>query len=255
MRLGHEKVEPWHTNSCNCHAKWSLQSKACVTWNLQPLHGFCVGGFKHRHRKARNPCACHAKRIVSDRLQIHYACHGFGTPHELLRLRRILRSVAIPAPATRKALWTSKNVPRPLVFNDFDFQIDHARRRSTNFAELNFQKRTEHAAWGIFFAEIALARRHGANWYAQLPKVLQTHGILTILISQSLSRAGLVQILSISWADDPPQLSFFGPDFGNPRNHEIMGKHSISAIPNRQFLSRLTSMLLDLPTTVSIVGR
>ena len=88
----------------------------------------------------------------------------FATHHELLRLPRILQCVEIPAPATRKALWTSKNAPRPSVFNDFDFQIVLARRRGANFAELNFQKCSEHAAWCLFFAEIALARRHGANF-------------------------------------------------------------------------------------------
>ena len=139
----HEKVAPRHTNSCNCHAKWSLQSNTSVTWNLQPFHGFSVGGFKHRHHKARNHCACHAKRIIPDPLQIHHACQRFYNPHELLRLPRILQRVEIPAPATRNTLWTSKNVPRPSVFNDFDFQIALARRRGANFAKLNFQKCSE----------------------------------------------------------------------------------------------------------------
>ena len=89
----HAKVAPRHTNSCNCHAKWSLQSNTSVTWNLQPFHGFSVGGFKHRHHKARNPCACHAKRFVSDPLQIPHACQRFCNPHELLRLPRILQRV------------------------------------------------------------------------------------------------------------------------------------------------------------------
>ena len=139
----HEKVEPRHTKSCNCHAKWSLQSNTSVTWNLQPFHGFCVGGFKHRHHKARNHCACHAKRIVSDPLQIHHACQRFRNPHELLRLPRILQRVEIPAPATRNTLSTSKNVPSPWCFNDFDFRIVRARRRGANFAKLNFQKCSE----------------------------------------------------------------------------------------------------------------
>ena len=160
----HEKVEPIHTKSCNCHAKWSLQSNASVTWNLQPFHGFSVQGFKHRHRKARNHCACHAKRIVSEPLQIHHACQRFYNPHELLRLPRILQRVEILAPATRNTLWTSKNVPRPSVFNDFDFQIALARRRGANFVEINFQKCSEHAAWCLFFVKIALARRRGANF-------------------------------------------------------------------------------------------
>ena len=33
----HEKVELRHTNSCNCQAKWSLQSDISVTWNLSNL--------------------------------------------------------------------------------------------------------------------------------------------------------------------------------------------------------------------------
>ena len=143
----HEKVEPRHTNSCNCHAKWSLQSNTSVTWNLQPFYGFSVGGFKHRHHKARNHCACHAKRIVSDPLQIPHACQRFCNPYELLRLPRILQRVEIPAPATRNTLWTSKNVPRPSVFNDFDFQIALARRRGANFVDINFQKCSDTASF------------------------------------------------------------------------------------------------------------
>ena len=135
----HEKVEPGHTNSCNCHAKWSLQSNASVTWSLQPFHGFCVGDVKHRHNKARNHCACHANSILSDPLQIHHTCQRFCNPHELLRLPRILQRVEIPAPATRNALSTSKNFPRPSVFNDFDFQIALACRRGANFAKLKFK--------------------------------------------------------------------------------------------------------------------
>ena len=143
----HEKVEPRHTKSCNCHPKWSLQSNTSVTWNLQPFHGFSVGGFKHRLHKARNPCACHAKRIVSDPLQIHHACQRFCNSYELLRLPRILQRVEIPAPATRNTLWTSKNAARPSVLNDFDFQNVLARRRSANFAKLKFQKCSEHATF------------------------------------------------------------------------------------------------------------
>ena len=139
----HEKVEPRHTKSCNCHAKWSLQSNTSVTWNLQPFHGFCVECFKHRHHKPQNPCARHAKRIVSDPLQIHHAGQRFCNPHELLRLPRILQTVEFPAPATRNRLSTSKNVPSPWCFNDFDFRIVRARRRGANFAKLNFQKCSE----------------------------------------------------------------------------------------------------------------
>ena len=172
----HEKVEPRHTKSCNCHAKWSLQSNTSVTWNLQPFHGFCIGGFKHRHHKARNPCACHEKHIVSELLQIHHACQRFCNPYELLRLPRILQRVEIPAPATQNALSTSKNAPRPSVFNDFDFQIVLARRRGANFAKLNF---------------------------------FRTCHVLTILTSKSLSRAGVVRILRSSTSKSAPHLPRF----------------------------------------------
>ena len=139
----HEKVEPRHTKSCNCHAKWSLPSHTSVTWNLQPFHGFCVGSFNHRHHRARNPCACHAKSIISDPLQIHHACQRFCNPHKLLRLPRILKRIKIPAPAARKGFSISKSGPRPWCFNDFDFQIVLARRRGANFADFNFQNCSE----------------------------------------------------------------------------------------------------------------
>ena len=167
----HEKVEPRHTKSCNCHAKWSLQSNTSVTWKLQPFHGFCVEGFKHRHRKARNPCACHAKRIVSEPLQIPHACQRFCNPRKLcachafwnvsksLRLPRenhfepqkVVRDPGVLTILTSKSFSragvvqilktsTSKSAPRLSVFNDFDFQIVLPRRRGANFGDFNFQK-------------------------------------------------------------------------------------------------------------------
>ena len=51
----HEKVEPRHTNSCNCHTKWSLLSNMSVTWKLQPFHGFSVRDLKQRRYKQRKP--------------------------------------------------------------------------------------------------------------------------------------------------------------------------------------------------------
>ena len=162
----HEKVEPRHTNSCNCHAKWSLPSNTSVTWNLQPFHGFCVEGFKHRHHKARNHCACHAKRIVSEPLQIHHACQRFCNPHELLRLPRethfqppktsrapgvltVLTSESFARAGVVQILRssTSKSAPNLPRFNDFDFQIALARRRGANFVDVNFQKCSEHASF------------------------------------------------------------------------------------------------------------
>ena len=140
----HEKVEPRHTKSWNYHAKWSLQSKTSVTWNLQPFHGFSVGGFKHRHHKARNHCACHAKCIVSEPLLIPHACqrffatltnscacHAFWNVSKSLRLARenhfgpqkVVRDPGVLTILTSKSCWrggvvqilptsTSKSRPR-----------------------------------------------------------------------------------------------------------------------------------------------
>ena len=252
-----EKIERRHTNSCNCHAKWSLRSNISVTANLQPFHGFCVGAFKHGHHKARNPCACHAKRIVSDPLQIHHARQRFCNPHELLRLPRILQRVEIPAPATRKPLWTSKTSRAPGVFTILTSKsisragVVQIVRSSTSKSVPNMQR-------GAFFSvKIAVCQ------------------FLTILTSESLSRAGMVQILRSSTSKSTPtppvfnnfdfqiaparwrganfidilgSRSFATPAFrtylcepSKPRNY---GKNTaFRAIPTRQNLSCLTSVL------------
>ena len=69
-----EKVQPRHTKSSNCDAKWCAQSKKnpesrnCSPSGTQierPIH------------KAQNPCARQAECIVEGLLQIHHACQRF----------------------------------------------------------------------------------------------------------------------------------------------------------------------------------
>ena len=83
-----------------------------------------------------------------------------------------------------------------------------------------------------------------------------------ILTSESLSRAGVVQILSTSWATGPPQLPLFGPTFANLRSHETIEKHSISRnsyLPKSLILHICavkhlycpTSMLRELPAILN----
>ena len=127
----HEKVEPRHTNSWNCYAKWPLLSNTSMTWNLQTFHRFSIRGLKHQPQKAWNPCACYAKSIVTDPLQTHPACHDFAT--------------LTNSPAARNAIQTSKDATRPAVFNDFGFRIAFAPQRGANFAGLNFKRCADHA--------------------------------------------------------------------------------------------------------------
>ena len=214
-----EKVEPRHTNSCNYHAKWSLQSNVSVTWDLQPFHGFCVGGFKHRHHKARNPCAC---------LQIHHACQRFLLPSTLTNsctchvFCNVSKSLRLP----REKHFEPPKTPRAPGVLTILASKSLSRRHGANFAELNFLKCS--AAWCLFFAEIALARRRGANmckfFWAQLPKVLRHRQFLTILTSKSLSRAGVVQILSTSWAADPPRPPVLRSWLSQPAKPQNYGK-------------------------------
>ena len=76
------------------------------------------------------------------------------------------------------------------------------------------------------------------------PKVLRTCQFLTILTSKSLSRAGVVQILLTSWAADPSQLPFLGPAFASLRSHETMEKHSISrnSYPPKSLMSHICAV-------------
>ena len=130
---------------------------------------------------------------------------------------------------------TSKSAPGVRCFNDFDFQIALARWRGANFCE------------------------------AELPKVLPACGVLTILASKSLSRAGVVQILSASWAADPSHHFASRTYLCEPSKPQTMEKHSVSrnSYPPKSLMSRIravkhlccqTSMLQDLPATFSIVG-
>ena len=74
-------AEAYEVN-CNCHAKWSLQSNISGNQNLQPFHRFSVPHLKHQPHKTQNPCACHAKSIVADPLEIHHICQRFLQPSQ-----------------------------------------------------------------------------------------------------------------------------------------------------------------------------
>ena len=59
---------------------------------------------------------------------------------------------------------------------------------------------------------------------AQLPKMLRTCQFLTILTSESLSRAGVVPILSTSWAADPSHHLVFRNYLCEPSKPRNYGK-------------------------------
>ena len=109
----------------------------------------------------------------------------------------------------------SKSAPNPRCFNDFGLEIALARRHGANFAKANFKKCSEPPKLYRFWLR---NRSRATAWCkfcgAQLPKVLRTHGALTILAWKSLSRAGMAQILrrpTSKSAPNPP--SFIDFDF------------------------------------------
>ena len=167
----HEKVGPRHTKSCNCHAKWSLQSNTSVTWKLHPFHGFCteasnIDVAKHeilapatRNASFRSLFKSTTPANVFTTLTNSCACHAFWKVSKSLRLPRekhfepqkVVRDPGVLTILTSKsfsragvvqilATSTSKSAPRLSVFNDFDFRIALARRRGANFGDFNFQK-------------------------------------------------------------------------------------------------------------------
>ena len=165
----------------------------------------------------------------------------------------ILQRVEIPAPATRNTLWTSKNVPSPWCFNGFDFQIALARRRGAHFGDSNFEK----PAKTLKFLRFWLPNRSRAQAWCkfcrgQLPKVLRRCQFLTILTSESLSRAGVGQILSTSWAADPPHHLAFRTYLCEPSKPRNYGKtqHFAQFLPAKiSHVSRLrckTSLLSNI---------
>ena len=120
---------------------------------------------------------------------------------------------------------TSKSAPTPPVFNDFDFRIALARRRGANFAKLNFQKRSDTASfWRFWLPNRSRAQAWCKFCRDQLPKVLPACQFLTILTSKSLSRAGVVQILSTSWAADPSHHLAFRTYLCEPSKRQNYGK-------------------------------
>ena len=119
-------------------------------------------------------------------------------------------------------------------FNDFGAQIVLARRRGANFAELNFQKCSEHAAcpkvlrtcqFLTIMASESLSRAGLVQILrSSTSKSVRTCQFLTILTSKSLSCAGVVRILSTSWAADPSRHLAFRTYLCEPSKPRNYGK-------------------------------
>ena len=184
-----------------------------VIWNLQPFQKFRVRGFKHRFGKSRNPCACHAKSIVSD-LQIHHACQYLCTAPEPLRRPRILQRLETPAPATRNRFPNrSRATARRKFYGNECLKVPRAWQFLTILISESFSH--HNVVQTVEFPKVLRRRQfftiliYKITWCkfcgAQFEKKIRTQ----ILISKSFSHRNLVQILTRSWATDPLYLLVF----------------------------------------------
>ena len=155
-------------------------------------------------------CACHVFCNVSKSLRLprktHFDAQKTSRGRQFLT---ILTSKSLSRAGVVQFLRssTSKRPPKPSSFNDFHCQIALARRRGANFVDVNCQKCMLPACQFLTILTRAQAWRKFCK--AQLPKVLRTCQVLTILASKSLSRAGVVQILSMSTSKSAPNMPVF----------------------------------------------
>ena len=262
---------------------------------MQPFHGFWVEASniditKHeipapatRNAPFRTLFKSTTPANVFETLTNPCACHVFCNASKSLRLPReknfegqktspapgvltILTSKSLSRAGVVQILPTSssKSAPNLSVCNDFDFQIVLARRRGGNFGVFNFQKCSEAlTVFNDFDFQIVVSRRRGAN-FADFNFQL-TSQFFTILTSKSLSRAGVVQILSHLGQQILRTRPFLGADFPSRRSHETVEKHSVSraSYPPNSHVSHLccitssrSHLLVDRSSaaTLSIVG-
>ena len=160
----YKKVKLRHTNSCNCHAKWSLQRSISVTWNLQPFHRFSARGLKHRHH-----------RIWNIPVRVPREKHHFGPSSNPPRVPTFLQPSRTPAPATYFATCQNHCLPRKTQFEPpktirdrqfWTFLISRALATAwCKFSEAELPKAPRHCQFfNDFDFQIALVPQRGANF-------------------------------------------------------------------------------------------
>ena len=193
-----------------------------------------------------NSCACHVFCNVSKSLRLPRETH-FQPPKTSRApgVLTILTSKSLSRAGVVQILRssTSKSIPIMPRFNDFDFRIALARRRGANFVDVNFQQCPDTAS----FYRFSLPNRSRAQAWCkfcrcELAKVVRSCQFLTISTSESLSRAGVVQILSTSWAADPSHHLAFRTYLCEPSKPRNYGKTQHFA----QFLPAKTSLLSNI---------
>ena len=107
-------------------------------------------------------------------------------------------------------IWTSKNGPRPPVFNTFDLEMCFAPQRRALFRHRNFQKWSEPGVFYTFWLGNVLRATTACTFStSQLPKVVRTWGVLYILTWKCASRHNGVHFFDIATSKSGPELRCF----------------------------------------------
>ena len=211
-----------HTKCCTCHAKSSQQTWRSDAPKCNHSQEMSALTSEHLWWTCLLYCACHAKCISADPLQISHACHRFWKRDETVTFCSLLARCTIPCACHAKrtlnvqlrtpqffALLTSKcalrhngvhfsdistfkSGPAMVCFVHFDLEMCFAPQRRALFRHPNFQKCSE--------PEVFLA--------FSLANVLRATTACTF--SSLISPAGSTPAALASLLFDPPEPQIIG---------------------------------------------
>ena len=162
-------------------------------------------------------------------LRLPRETHRFGASSNPPRLPTFLQPSRTPAPAMSKSLRLPREThfqpPKTSRDRQFLTILTSESLSRAGVVQILRSSTSKSASVVPFFRK---NRSRAQAWCkfceAQLPKVLRTCQRLTILTSESLWRAGVVQILSTSWAADPSHHLAFRTYLCEPSKPRNYGK-------------------------------
>ena len=135
-------------------------------------------------------CACHAKCIFEDPLQMSHACHRFGNATKPSRFAHFWQGAQAFAPATRSTSEHPKVLRTRQFFCTFDIEMWFAPQRRALFRHLNFQKWSESLVFFNTLLGNALRATTACTFStSQLPKAVRSSGVFCTLCFAPQRRA------------------------------------------------------------------
>ena len=174
----HEKVMPGHTKCCTCHAKSSQQ-----TWRSDAPK--CNPSQEIVFETATNPRVLLTFDKVHNPLRVPRKTTSERP--KVLRTRKFFTLLTSKCASRHNVVHffdmsTSKNGPRPWVFNTFDFEMCFTPQRRALFQHLHFQKWSQNCVLCTCWLGNVLRATTACNFSTcQLPKVVRTWCVLYIL--------------------------------------------------------------------------